>query len=236
MKSFGKPEYKLWMVKSFKEIHHLDRPREKLQSKGAQSLSNLELMAALLGSGSKKNDVYELSRSLLKLLENKDQDSLQLSTLLSLKGVGVAKASQVVAAFELAKRFLVHQKVKVQTAQDVALLTEDLKNKKQEYFVTLTLDGANCLIEKRTVFIGTLTESLIHPREVFADAVHDRAASLILVHNHPSGYLMPSEEDLNITKRLVAAGDLMGIPVLDHIIISHTGYYSFRDEYAFDFD
>ena len=104
-----------------------------------------------------------------------------------------------------------------------------LKNKKQEYFIVITLDGAHNLIQKRVVFIGTLNRTLIHPREIFADALTDRAADIVLIHNHPSGSLEPSREDLDITRQLEDAGKILGINILDHIIISKSGYYSFQE-------
>ncbi|MEA3421459.1 MAG: DNA repair protein RadC, partial [Acidobacteriota bacterium] len=127
------------------------------------------------------------------------------------------------------KRFLIKEEKKITGPQDIVSLVEDLRKKKQEHFVTLTLDGAHNLIKKRTVFIGTLNQSLVHPREVFADAISDRAAAVILIHNHPSGNVEPSDLDISLTKRLIKAGELLGIEVLDHIIIGKDKYSSFKE-------
>ena len=216
-------------MKKIKNIPKFDRPREKLQKKGAQALSNLELMAALLGKGVKDRDVFRVAKDVLKVTEN-NFDNLTVEKLEKVDGIGLAKACQVLSAIELMKRLLTKDDVKIKTAKDIVKLVEELKGRKQEYFLTFTLDGGNNLIRERTVFIGTLNQSLVHPREVFADAITDRAASIIFVHNHPSGNLTPSKEDKLITERLIKTGDIVGIHILDHIIISKNGYFSFKAE------
>ncbi|MEA3313477.1 MAG: DNA repair protein RadC [Caldisericota bacterium] len=216
-------------MKKIKNIPKFDRPREKLQKKGAQALSNLELMAALLGKGVKGRGVFRVARDVLKAVEN-NFDNLTVEKLEKIDGIGLAKACQVLSAIELSKRLLIKDGVKIKTAKDIVKLVEELKERKQEYFLTFTLDGAGNLIQKRTVFIGTLNQSLVHPREVFADAITDRAASIIFVHNHPSGNLTPSREDKLITERLIETGDIVGINVLDHIIVSKNGHFSFKAE------
>jgi len=216
-------------MKKIKSIPEFDRPREKMEKKGAKALSNLELLAVLLGSGIKGKDVFEVAKDILGLVQN-DFEGLDLEKLKNIEGVGMAKACQILAAIEFSKRFLIKDGVKVKNAEDVVQSTEELKDKKQEYFLTLTLDGASNLIQKRTVFIGTLNQSLVHPREVFADAISDRAAGIIFVHNHPSGDVEPSQEDIALTKRLVEAGKMVGIEVIDHIIISKNGHFSFQTE------
>ncbi len=216
-------------MRKIKNIPKFDRPREKLQKKGARALSDLELLAVLLEKGTKERDVFHIAKDILKLAED-DFNNLTLETLEKIKGVGLAKACKILAAVEFSKRFFIKDSIKIKSAEDIVQLAEGLKNKKQEYFLTFTLDGANNLIQKRIVFIGTLNQSLVHPREVFADAITDRAASIILVHNHPSGSLTPSKEDKLITERLIKAGNIVGIKVLDHIIISKNGYFSFQKE------
>ncbi len=119
--------------------------------------------------------------------------------------------------------------IQIKSSDDILKLTDDLKNKKQEHFVTITLDGAHNVIQRRIVFIGTLNKSIVHPREIFAGAISDRAADIILVHNHPSGSLKPSPEDINSTERLVKAGEILEIKILDHVIVSRKGYYSFLE-------
>ena len=215
-------------MKDIKSIPKFDRPREKLHKRGMKSLSDLELLAVILGSGTKGKDVFKVSKEMLKILRQ-DFNNISFEKLKSIEGVGDAKASQILAAIEFARRFLTKDEFKINSAEDVVSIAEELKTKKQEYFLTLTLDGSNTLIQKRIVFIGTLNESLVHPREVFADAITDRAASIIFVHNHPSGTVNPSKEDIAITDRLVRVGKLVGINVLDHIIISRKGYFSFSE-------
>jgi DNA repair protein RadC len=207
-----------------RELKKADRPREKLKAKGAVALSDFELLQALIGSGNKNADVSAIAKSVQKALRNHGAD-ISYKDLEEVSGLGEAKISELLAAFELSKRYLVtsDQPIIDCTEAAVAQLT-DIRDKKQEYFVVLSLDGANRLIAKRIITIGTLTSSLVHPREVFADAITDRAASIIVAHNHPSGSLESSEADSNITKRLNEAGDLLGINLLEHIIVSAKGF------------
>lgn len=214
-------------MKRIKSIPKFDRPREKMEQKGPRALSNLELLAVMLGSGIKGKDVFEVAREILKITQE-DFNNLSLERLKNIEGVGLAKACQIMAGLEFAKRFLTNEGVKIKSAEDVLKITEELRDKRQEYFITLTLDGASNLIQKRTVFIGTLNFSIVHPREIFADAITDRAAGIIFVHNHPSGELKPSAQDIDITKRLVEVGKIVGIEVIDHVVISKNGYYSLQ--------
>lgn len=216
-------------MRKIKNIPEFDRPREKMKQKGAQALSNIELLAVLLGSGVKGKDVFQVAKDILKLAQD-NFDNISLEKLKNIEGIGLAKACQIMAAIEFSKRFLIKEGIKIRNAEDVVNLTEELKDKKQEYFLTLTLDGASNLIQKRTVFIGTLNHSIVHPREVFADAICDRAAGIIFVHNHPSGNVEPSGEDIAITNRLLEIGKIVGIEVIDHLIISKNGYFSFKTE------
>ncbi|MHB1661017.1 MAG: RadC family protein [bacterium] len=215
-------------MKRIKELPDFDRPREKMKKNGAQALSDIELLAVILGSGIKGRDVFMVSKDILKIVQA-DFNNININNLINIEGIGIAKAAQIMAAIEFSKRFLIKEEIKIKSSDDIVKIADDLKNKKQEYFLTLTLDGAHNLIQKRIVFIGTLNQTLIHPREIFADAVTDRAADIILVHNHPSGSLEPSKEDMAITKKLEEAGKIVGINIIDHIIISKTGYYSFQE-------
>jgi len=210
-----------------KELPEFDRPREKLEKLGPRALSNIELIAVLLGKGTRVKDVYQLSKEIITCVEN-DFENLNFTTLMKIDGLGKTRACQILAAIEFSQRYLLQDDVKIQSASDVYKLVNDLKEKKQEYFVTLTLDGAARLIQKRVVFIGTLNQSLVHPREVFADAILDRAAGIICVHNHPSGNIQPSREDIAVTKKLVEAGKIIGIRIMDHVIIGKNTYYSFQ--------
>jgi DNA repair protein RadC len=217
------------MKKGFSQIPEFDRPREKMVRKGPAALSNLELLAVLLGSGIKGKDVFAVSSDIIKATED-SIDAINLEILMHIDGVGHAKACQIMAAIEFSKRLLVRDDVKIKGIDDVLASVSELKDKKQEYFLTLTLDGASRLIQKRTIFIGTLNKSIVHPREVFAEAISDRAAGIIFVHNHPSGNIEPSEEDFAITERLVAVARIVGIDVIDHVIIGRNRYFSFQSE------
>jgi DNA repair protein RadC len=202
-----------------------DRPREKLARYGAGKLSDLELVMAIIGSGNAQADVTKISRDVLKLLQSKRE--LTLETVREVVGVGEAKATELVASFELARRYLLESdRPVIDSAEKAVVQLSDIRDKKQEYFVCLTLDGANRLVAKRVVTIGTLTASLVHPREVFANAITDRAASIIIAHNHPSGNLEPSVADLNVTKKLKATGDVLGIQVVDHIVVTAHAFSS----------
>lgn len=201
-----------------------DRPREKLAKYGAEKLSDLELLMAVIGSGVAQADVSKIAHPVLKLLKQRGS-SLSYSDLASIKGLGEAKIPVILANLELAKRYLLEADRPIIDSPEKAVeQLADIRDKKQEYFVCLTLDGANRLIAKRIITIGTLTSSLVHPREVFADAITDRAASIIVAHNHPSGSLNPSTADLEVTERLKDAGTLLGINLLDHIIVTATSH------------
>ena len=201
-----------------------DRPREKLQHKGAKALSDYELLMAIIGSGNAQADVSKIAKSVLKLLKQHGHD-IPPQYLYNTTGIGIAKATEILAAFELAQRYLIDPDRPIIDSPEKAVeQLADIRDKKQEYFVCLTLDGANRLIAKRIITIGTLTSSLVHPREVFADAITDRAASIIIAHNHPSGSLEPSRADKEVTTRLQEAATLLGITMLDHIIVTKSSH------------
>ena len=205
-----------------------DRPREKMQKYGAGKLSDLELLMAIIGSGSGAADVTKIARDLKKLIAEKGSE-LTFEDLMGVKGMALAKTTQFMAAFELWRRqFEVSERPIIDTPEKAVAQLGDIRDKKQEYFVCLTLDGANRLIAKRIITIGTLTASLVHPREVFADAITDRAASIIVAHNHPSGSLEPSQADRDVTERLRQAGELLGINLVDHIVLCTNDWRSIR--------
>ncbi len=217
-----------------KRIHQLagvDRPREKIIAKGVTALSDFELWEAYIGSGTGKNGVGSIARQLQRLLDAGGSGALTLETLLRVPGVSTATACKIMAAFELAHRQLAYENTPLRAMRDILTRLEDLRYKRQEYFVALSLDGGHRLISQRTVAIGTLDTVMTHPREVFAEAVAERAASLIVAHNHPSEDTSPSDKDLSLTQQLVAAGQLLGIIVRDHIIIGQKSHYSFRQHH-----
>ena len=196
------------------------RPREKLQARGATALSDYELLMAIIGSGTAQADVTKIARDVQKLLKEKGS-GLTYDDLLGIRSLGPAKATQIMAGFELWRRqFEVPDRPIIDSPEKAVEQLADICDKKQEYFVCLTLDGANRLIAKRVITIGTLTSSLVHPREVFADAITDRAASIIVAHNHPSGSLEASDADREVTKRLKDSAKLLGVTMLDHIIVT----------------
>ena len=216
-------------MKTINQLEHFDKPREKLIKKGAKTLKDFELVAILLGSGIKGKDVIKLSKEIVKLYED-DFSSLTLDKLLSIHGLGVAKASQLISAIELSKRYLVKQNKKITNASDIYEELKEYRDKKQEYFLCIYLDGANHICETRIITIGILNQSLVHPREVFAPAVEHRCASIIVAHNHPSGILSPSSEDIKVTQRLKESGKLLGIELLDHVIFSKDSFMSMKDK------
>lgn len=214
------------MIRKIKEKYPNDRPREKLKSKGARSLNNLELMQAIIGSGNSQADVMTIARRTLKEIEKHGAD-VNYETLSQISGLGASKICNILAAFELAKRYLADASQPIiSSPEDAVALLQDIRNKSQEHLILLTLDGANRLIGKYTITIGTLTASLVHPREVFAPAIADRAASIILAHNHPSGNANPSQVDHDTTERIKEVARIVGIPLIDHIIITKNSYTS----------
>lgn len=212
------------------QIPTLDRPREKLQRKGQAALSDFELLQVMIGSGTSGADVAQIARQVQKLLL-KGTDTLSLETLSALHGVSLATAGKILASLELAKRHLVRDVEPLRTMQDILGRLADIRTKQQEYFLCLSLDGGQRLIAYRTITIGTLDTVLAHPREVFSDAIVDRAATVIVAHNHPSGEARPSQKDTILTQQLAAAGQLVGIPLRDHVILTKTDHYSFRQHH-----
>ena len=215
-------------MKTIKDMPEHARPREKLREKGPKALTDEELVVAILGMGTTGVDVRTIARRVAGLIQE-HKEGLSLAHLLAVPGMGLAKAAQILSAFELARRHLFKETIKIVCAKDVLPLVADIAGKQQEHFVCISLNGANEVIEKRVVTIGLLNKSPVHPREVFADVIADRAAAVIFVHNHPSGELQPSESDLNIHRQLTEAGKILGIQVLDHVIVTRKGYYSFQE-------
>jgi len=215
-------------VKPIKDMPEHSRPREKLRERGAAALSDEDLVAAILGMGTAGVDVRTISKQVAGLIRE-HKEALTLDHLLAVSGMGLAKAAQILSGFELARRHLGSAAAKISCAKDVLPLLNDIAGKQQEYFVCISLNGANEVIEKRVVTIGLLDKSPVHPREVFANVIADRAAGVIFAHNHPSGDLQPSEADLRLQEQLTEAGKILGISVLDHIIVGRKGYYSYQE-------
>jgi len=216
-----------------------ERPRERLQRFGVEALSAQEILAVILGRGVAGESVMVTGQRLLSQFGTlKGIAGASVEELSQIKGIGLAKAAQLKAAFELANRLEGYsetgKKPVVKTPEDVvALLKGRLKDKKKEYFVVLLLDTRNQLIKAADVSVGSLDASIVHPREVFKEAIAGSAASVILVHNHPSGDPTASEDDIGLTKRLAESGEIMGIDVLDHVILGDDSYLSLKREGLF---
>ena len=209
------------------DLSSVDRPREKLIAKGEEALSDAELLAVLLGSGTKRFSVLDLSVKILSVVKG-NLATTDVKGLLKINGVGKAKACQILAAMELGRRHLSRKRAVIRDAEDALPYLSGIRKEKQEHFVCLSLNGANEVLATRTVTVGLLDSNQVHPREVYADPITDRAASILCAHNHPSGTLEASPEDLAITRRLVKAGEVLGIRVLDHLIVTRDGFLSLK--------
>lgn len=217
------------MGRRIKDLPELERPREKLWTKGVAALSDAELLAILIGSGTKRKSALELASEVLG--EGKGRlDQVLPERLLRIKGLGKAKASRILAALELARRHFQRGSLRVKEPKDAVPFFQGLCDKKQEHFAVLTLNGAREVIQFRVVTVGLLNSSQVHPREVYADAIADRAAAIIVGHNHPSGQLEPSPEDLAVTRQLAEAGRILGIELLDHLIVAKGGWLSMKGQ------
>jgi DNA repair protein RadC len=216
------------MMRKMAEIPRRDRPREKLQEKGAQSLSDMELIAILVGKGTRGHDVMSVAQRILKILDASN-GKLSIENLQQIEGVGPAKATLIAAALEFSRRRIRPEGLKISFPLDVLPLIRHYADRKQEHFICVSINGANEVITTRVISVGLVNKTQVHPREVFADPITDRASGIIVAHNHPVGGLTPSKEDIEITKQLKTAGETLGIKLLDHIIFNHKGYYSFLE-------
>src|SRR3989338_7030128 len=210
------------------------RPRERLQKQGVQALSDAELLAILLRTGNRQDNVIILATKLLQQHSLTSLSRARIADLQRLSGIGPAKACQITACFELARRVQTDGEEKIiviNSPKDVVTVSEaDLAHLQQEHCVGIYLDTRHRIIKRETIFIGTLNASVIHPREILRIGISEGAAAFILVHNHPSGDPQPSAEDVVVTDQLRAAGKVVGIEFLDHVIIGKGTYYSFKDE------
>ncbi|WP_313164455.1 DNA repair protein RadC [Sedimentibacter sp.] len=220
---------------TIKSIPAEDRPQEKLLKYGANNLSNSELLAVILRTGNKEENVLKLSQRILsednKGLKNIAEGTVQKFK--SFKGISDAKAAQLMALSELSKRIstLKIERIKISSPSDAAVvMMEEMRYYKKEYFKIILLDTKNNITKISEISIGSLNSSIVHPREVFSEAVINSASSIILVHNHPSGESEPSHEDIVLTNRLDECGKILGIKILDHIIIGDGVFYSFKEE------
>ncbi len=217
------------MSKRIRDIPEQDRPREKLLRKGAAALSDQELLAVLLGKGTSEMDVMKLAGKLARVIDEKGLD-VRAEDLTACEGIGEAKATLVLAAIEFARRRIKPEGLKIRTPADVLPLIRHFAERKQEHFLSVTINGANEVLNVRVVSIGLIDRSPVHPREVYADALTDRASGIIVAHNHPAGSLEPSPTDIAATKQIKQAGEIIGIELLDHLIFNRQTYYSFLEE------
>src|SRR5690554_1682508 len=224
---------------SFKDLPFQSRPREKAKTHGIASLSDVEVLALILRSGSQGADVFNIASSLLSLSQGiVGLPKLTMFQCMKVRGIKEAKALELLAVFEIVKRVQRSGVCEVDIVDHPSMLIEwlssEFMDKTQEHFLVVYLNVQNKIISYKTLFIGTLDRSIVHPREIFKEAVALSASKIIAVHNHPSGSLKASSQDIDVTNILVDAGKMMGIPLLDHIIITNNGYVSLRQKLLID--
>lgn len=215
-----------------KDLPKVERPREKLISRGVENLKDEELLAILLRTGREGKSVLDLARQVLNKYPKKRLLKMRYENLVKIKGINSAKACTILAAVELVKRALkIGEETlpRIESVRDVIAQFSYLRDKTREHLAALYLNARNEVIFKKHLFVGTLNANIAHPREIFEHALRSNAASVILVHNHPSGDPEPSEDDLETTKRILEAGKVMGVEVLDHLIITKTQFFSFKE-------
>lgn len=200
--------------------------RERMVRFGSGSISNLDLVVAILGTGIPGKPVRRLAREVLDQI-TQSTHSFDINKLMVIAGMGEAKSCAVAAAIELGRRIFSTRGTRITMPKDAYPLLVHFADLRQEHFIVISLNGGHEVNAVREITKGLINKTVVHPREVFADPITDRACAVIVAHNHPSGNLEPSEEDLDITKRLRQSGDILGIPVLDHLVFSETGYFSF---------
>lgn len=213
-----------------KNLHAIERPREKLIKYGASKLTDKELLAVILNTGRKGKHVLELAK---EIIQKKIISPEVLSSVFQTKqklSVGLVQACRICASYEFVKRLITHKQESVITPYRVWEILTDIRNERKEHFVILYLNAQNILIHQETISIGTLNASLVHPREVYEPAVRLTAGQIIVCHNHPSGNPYPSQADIDITLRLKKAGEIMGISLIDHVIVGKESYFSFAEK------
>lgn len=222
-------EYKIRILDMQKE----QRPRERLMKSGATALSDPELLAIILRTGSRQENVINLCQRILAQYNLKQLSQINLAQLMDIHGIKESKAAQIAACFEIARRlesFNESEKPKINSPEDVyRRIYPRMRAQKKEMFIELCLDTKNQVIKEGTISIGSLNANIVHPREVFKMALSESAAHIIVAHNHPSGDPTPSREDIEITKKLVETGSIMGIDVLDHVIIGDGRHFSMKE-------
>lgn len=218
-----------------KDIPESERPRERLKEVGPSNLTDKELLAIILKTGTKNSNVTDVAIEILKKYTLQELPEVALPELIKIKGVGEVKALELISTIELGKRIYLKQKTTLKKLTNPKAVWEETRylfiNKKQELFYCLYFNNHQELIERKLLFMGTINQSITHPREVFKEAYRLSASGIICLHNHPSGDLTPSKEDIRFTESLIKIGAIQGIPVLDHIIVNEDSYYSFYDHH-----
>ena len=213
-----------------KDIPKFDRPRERMEKYGPGKLSDAELLAILLRTGTKDLNVLKLAQKILQKFENEKFIDITIDELKTIHGLGPVKSCEILACFELGRRMLKGKKTSILLfPKDVWERMEDIRGSKKEHFVVFYLDSRNQEIQREIISVGTLNESLVHPREVFEGAIKNNAASIIIAHNHPSGDLEPSRADIEITKKLIHAGKILDIKIVSHVIVTKDKWNEFKD-------
>lgn len=216
-----------------KDLPISERPRERLKEIGVTNLSNKELLSIILKTGTKDKNVGDLALDILKKYSLEDFKSLTISELTKIKGVGEVKAIELLASIELGKRIFLKESKKLKKLDSPKVIWEATRylfsGLKQECFYALYFNTKQELITKKLLFMGTINQSTIHPREIFKEAYRVSASSIICMHNHPTGKVNPSKEDILFTEKIIKTGNIQGIPVLDHIIVSDNNYFSFYE-------
>lgn len=216
------------------QIHPEEFPREKLIKYGVENLTNYELLAILLNTGTKNENVIELSKRITKKYELNHLSSISISQITKELGIGIAKACKILACFELGKRSfnkINENKLKINCPESLAnLYFPKTSNLNQENLFAVYLNTRKKIISEKRLFVGSLNESIINPREIFKNAFEEGASGIILIHNHPSGESSPSQSDIDVTRELIKISEIMQIPILDHIIIGKNNYTSLKEE------
>lgn len=216
-----------------KDIPIEERPRERMKSSGKSSLSNKELLAIILKTGTKEKSVNELAIDILNKYTLEDLEEISLNQLLEIKGIGEVKAIELLASIELGRRIFLNKDIKYKRLDTPEKIFNHTKylfyNKKQELFYTLYFNNKQELIGEKLLFVGTINRSVTHPREIFKEAYRLSASSIVCMHNHPSNDVTPSNEDIIFTEKLVSLGTIQGIPIVDHIVVGNNSFYSFYE-------
>lgn len=212
---------------TLREARPEDRPREKIERLGAEALTDEELLMLIIGSGYQQRAVDEIARELLSKLDRNPE--MRAEEIMQIPGLGKAKASAIDAALELGRRRVRQRGRTIVSPKDIYREVQHYASRAQEHLVVVHLNGAHEVIGTLVATIGLLNRTIVHPREVFSEAIHKRAAAIAIAHNHPSGNVEPSEDDKDVTVRIVKCGDILGIKVIDHIVFSEDKYYSFLE-------